>query len=163
MRTIITSMALGVALVSAGPAQAASCWERTAYEAAQLRDFDTMLMVATLRCRINSLDFSADYNRFVREKRPILAQANIEIRAQFARTVGQARSIGAYDDFMTKVANGYGGGSENMDCADYAAMVKTAADAPVVRAHLVDLAAQSGAQPLVPGNRCGITVAMNDK
>ena len=163
MRTMIISMALGAALVATGSAQAATCWDKTSYEAAQLRDFDTMLMVATLRCRINSVDFSDDYNRFVRDKRPILAQANIDIRAQFARTVGEAQSLGAYDDFMTKVANGYGGGSEHMTCADYAAMAKSAADASSVRSDLVDLAAQSGAQPLVPGNRCGIIVAMNEK
>ena len=159
----MAAMTAGVAMVMSVPAQAAGCWSQTAYEAAQLRDFDTMLMVATLRCRINSVDFSADYNRFVREKRPILAAANRELRGQFALRVGRAKALDAYDDYVTKIANGYGGGNEKMSCGDYARMAHAAVTAPVSRPALVALAGQAGANPRVPGQRCGVAVALNEK
>ena len=79
MKAILGGIMMAAAL-AASPAQAAGCWSNISYEAAQLRDFDTMLMVATLRCRINNVDFSADYNRFVREKRSILAEANQQLQ-----------------------------------------------------------------------------------
>lgn len=162
-KKLAAATAAGAALAMSVPAQAAGCWGQQAYEAAQLRDFDTMLMVATLRCRINDVDFSADYNRFVREKRPILAAANEQLRGQFALAVGRARALDAYDDFVTKMANGYGGGERGMNCADYAAVARAAVDAPATRTALVALAGRSGIDPRVPGQRCGVTVALNGR
>jgi hypothetical protein len=161
MKKSLGVLVLAASLVAGGQAQAAGCWSEAAYEAAQMRDFDTMLMVATLRCRITGVDFSADYNRFVRDKRPILADANQQLRGQFALSVGQARALGAYDDYMTKVANGYGGGAKGMTCQDYAALAHSAAQAPSVRAELVKIAARAGSAPRLPGQRCGSSVAMN--
>lgn len=155
----LAALCAGVALAS--PAQAAPCWSDAAYSAAQMRDFDTLLMVQTLRCRINDIDFSADYNRFVRNNRVILADANREIRTHFASAVGRARALGAYDDFMTKIANGYGAGTKGMNCADYAALARNAASAPVKRAALVALAEGAGARPAIPGQRCTVKVALN--
>lgn len=160
-RKMAAVMAAGAALAASVPAQAAGCWSEAAYEAAQLRDLDTMLMVATLRCRINDVDFSADYNRFVREKRPILAAANEQLRGQFALAVGKARALDAYDDYVTKIANGYGGGEISMSCADHAALARAAAELPVSRPALIAFAARAGAMPRVPGQRCGVTVALN--
>jgi hypothetical protein len=122
MKILVGVLAAATALMS-GEVQAASCWSDTAYQAAQLRDLDTMLMVATLRCRLKGNDFSADYNRFVVGKRAILSAANVEMQSAFSQTVGKARALGAYDDFMTKIANSYGMGTAGMNCADYAALV----------------------------------------
>jgi len=162
MKAILVGSAIGAALL-ASPAQAASCWSETSYEAAQMRDFDTMLMVATLRCRIKNVDFGDDYNRFVRSKRPILAQANKQLRGQFALSVGRSKALSAYDDYMTKLANGYGGGAKGTSCEDYAAMARAAADAPAQRSTLVRIAQQAGSAPYMPSSRCGVTVAMNSK
>jgi len=161
MKAILGGVAIGAALL-AGPAQAAGCWSEASYEAAQMRDFDTMLMVATLRCRIKNIDFGDDYNRFVRSKRPILAQANQQLRTQFALSVGRSKALSAYDDYMTKLANGYGGGTENMSCADYAVLARAAADAPAQRTNIVGLARKAGSAPYTPNLRCGVTVAMNN-
>lgn len=161
MKNIVSAFVLATSLVAGGQAQAAGCWTDVAYEAAQMRDFDTMLMVATLRCRITGVDFSSDYNRFVKGKRPILADANQQLRGQFALSVGQAKALGAYDDYMTKVANGYGGGAKDMTCRDYAALARTAAEAPAIRAELVKIATLAGSAPRLPGQRCGRSVAMN--
>lgn len=162
MKRIIGTLAAAVSLVAAGQAQAAGCWSDASYEAAQLRDFDTLLMVQTLRCRINEVDFSKDYNKFVAEKRPILTAANTQLRGQFAMSVGQARALGAYDDFMTKIANGYGAGTKGMTCKDYAELARAAASAPVSRAAILKLAERAGSSPRLPGQRCGTSVAMKD-
>ncbi len=163
MKGIVSGFILAASMVAGTSAQAAPCWSDAAYEAAQLRDLDTLLMVQTLRCRIKDIDFSADYNRFVREKRPLLSAANVQLQNQFALTVGKARAIGAYDDFMTKIANGYGGGTKNMNCSDYAALAREAASAPVSQPALIRLADRAGAKPPVPGSRCGTTVALNER
>lgn len=160
MKSMIAMLAAGLALVSGEAQAAANCWSDTAYEAAQLRDMDMMLMVATLRCRMKGTDFSTDYNKFVVDKRPILAAANIEIQSAFAKSVGKAKALGAYDDFMTKIANSYGNGMTGMACQDFAALARTAAEAPAVRASLVTLANEIGSKPPVPIERCSATVAM---
>lgn len=159
MRGLVKFVAFGAAVAVAAPAQAAPCWSDASYKAAQMRDFDTLLMVQTLRCRINDIDFSSDYNRFVKHKRPILAAANQQLRSQFASSVGQKRAVGAYDDFMTKIANGYGAGTKGMSCKDYAAVARKAASAPVAEAAIVALAEDAGSRPAIPGRRCGVTIA----
>jgi hypothetical protein len=159
IKVMKAALALGLALLAL-PAQAATCWSDNAYQAAQLKDLDIMLMVATLRCRISDLDFSADYNRFVKAKREILADANNDLRGQFAQLVGDAGALGAYDDYATKIANGYGGGAKGMRCIDFAALTRAAADAPEGRATLVSLAEAAGSAPSLPGQRCGMKIAM---
>ena len=47
MKNLSVIAVIGAALV-ATPAQAAGCWSDATYEAAQMRDFDTMLMVFVL-------------------------------------------------------------------------------------------------------------------
>lgn len=153
-------MILGAAAVAGTPAQAAVCWSEDSYQAAQMRDFDTMLMVATLRCRIREIDFSADYNRFVQHKRSILAGANTTLRKQFAMSVGNGHALGAYDDFMTKIANSYGGGAEGKTCNDFAQMASRASAMPASRGAIVALAREAGVKPPIPGRRCDVTVAM---
>jgi hypothetical protein len=160
MKSWMGMLAAGLALVSGEAQAAAGCWSDAAYEAAQLRDLDTMLMVATLRCRMKGADFSADYNRFVVEKRPILAAANVEMQSAFAQSVGKAKALGAYDDMMTKIANSYGNGMSGMSCQDFAALARTAAEAPAVRASLVTLANEIGSKPPVPIARCSLNVAI---
>lgn len=162
MKRLLGIVAAATAMLS-GEAQAASCWSDTAYQAAQLRDLDTMLMVATLRCRLKGNDFSADYNRFVVNKRAILSAANIEIQSAFSQSVGKARALGAYDDLMTKIANSYGSGMSGMNCADFAALARTAAEAPAIRGSVVALAEQIGSKPPIPSLRCDTRVALNQK
>ena len=121
MKSLMGVLAAGLAMI-AGEAHAAGCWSDNAYQAAQLRDLDTMLMVATLRCRMKNVDFSTDYNRFVVDKRAILVAANGDMQSAFAQSVGKAKALGAYDDFMTKIANSYGNGMTGMSCEDFAAL-----------------------------------------
>lgn len=152
--------ALAVAVLAASPARADTCWTNVAYEAAQIRDFETMMMVSMLRCRLVGNDFTETYNRFIRANRPLLDGANRELQAQFAKTVGSARAMGAYDDYMTKVANGYGGGNDGLSCRDFSSIADAAVSQAANRENLVALADRAGSRPALPGMRCGLSVAM---
>jgi hypothetical protein len=152
--------AMGLAM-SSSPVLAANCWSDTAYQAAQVRDFETMMMVSTLRCRLSGVDFSTSYNRFVREKRSVIITANTTLQQQFARAVGAGKALGAYDDFMTKVANSYGGGMAGMNCRDFSSVVDAAVSAPATMDAVAGLASAAGVAPAIPGARCNVTVAMD--
>jgi hypothetical protein len=143
------TMAVGVS----GPAQAA-CWQGKAVEAAQIRDFSTMMMVATLRCRGLGVDFSSDYNRFIREKRTALIAVNDELRAQFNKDLGGRAALDAMDRFVTRIANGYGDGAGAQDCAAFSAMAQEATATSADRAGLLILARRAGSDPVLPGGRC---------
>ena len=66
-----------VALVQAQPASAAmSCWDQHETAAAKIRDLQSRLMVATLRCRAIGIDVLTAYNDFVRINRSTLQEAN---------------------------------------------------------------------------------------
>ena len=117
-------------------------------------------MVSMLRCRISGVNFTETYNQFVRDKRPVLNAVNNELRDQFAQTVGRAQAMGAYDNYMTKVANGYGGGAVGMNCADVASIADAAVVAAPTRSALVDLARRAGSSPQLPGCRCPASIAM---
>ncbi len=150
--------AAAVTMVSS-PATAA-CWSAKAVEAAYVRDFDTILMVATLRCRNQGVEIATDYNKFVREKRAVLVAANEDLRAQF--TVGRSPKAGldAFDRFATAIANSHGAGSSEFDCAAYKVLAKAAVAAPVSRASLLQLAARAGSNPALPVDACARQVAL---
>ena len=160
MKAIAITAAFAAMMLGVAPARAAGCWSDAALEAARIRQFETMMMVSTLRCRLTGTDFSENYNRFVREKRPVLVEAGETMRGQFALAVGAQRALDAYDDFMTKTANGYGGGVEGANCQDMAAVASAAASAPATREAIARLALAAGAEPRLPGPRCGVSVAL---
>lgn len=151
MKRLLVGCAAAMAMLS-GAAQAA-CWTEIAVEAAQVRDFETKMMVSMLRCRIKGADYTQAYNRFVVEKRPLLSAASGELRAQFARTVGPSRAMNAYDDYMTKVANSYGGGEGGLSCDETASMLDAAVGAHNLT-DLLDLAVRAGSSPYLPEERC---------
>src|SRR3954469_13964992 len=71
------------ALLWAQSASAAmSCWDEHETAAAKIRDLQSRLMVATLRCRAIGIDVLTAYNDFVRVNRSTLQEANGVIKAQ---------------------------------------------------------------------------------
>ncbi len=146
-------LAAAVAMGAASPARAA-CWQARAVEAAQISDFSTMLMVATLRCRGQGVDFSADYNRFVATKRAALVAVNAELRAQFNQDLGGKAALDAMDRFVTRIANSYGDGAGAADCQAFSALAHEAAASAADRDGLLALAQREGADPVLPGGRC---------
>jgi hypothetical protein len=156
--------ALGLAaaaLVWAQPASAAmACWDEHETAAAKIRDLQSRLMVATLRCRALGIDVLTAYNDFVRINRTTLQQANGVIKAQFDRGYGQEGQR-SYDSFITAMANGYGGdATSDAVCEETAAIAAEAALAEGDVARLVDLADRTGRSPELPGGVCPVTLTV---
>ena len=101
-------LAAAAALVIASPAQATmACWNETQTAAAQVRNLQSRLMVASLRCVAMGHDVTPAYNRFVRASRETIQGANGVIMAQFraghggqAQVQPQALSAGAGDKLV---------------------------------------------------------------
>lgn len=153
--------ALAVAM-TAGSAQAAAsdCWSVQEVSAAKLRDLQTMLMVAGLRCRNTDTDVLAGYNRFVVINRAAITEANNRLKMHFNAAYGSIEGQRSYDRFTTALANAYGaGGSGAGDCRDMADLAEDAAAAQGSTAALLALAEQRGIQPDTPSRRCTMEMA----
>jgi hypothetical protein len=151
------------AIMTLGCAQAhAACWSDQAADAALVRDFDTMLMTATLRCRHQGVDLTASYNKFVREKRAVLVQANETLRSHFASEAAGARALDAFDRYATALANSHGAGDAGVTCVDYQRLVEAAVKVEPARAALIDMAQRAGANPALPNGRCTARLALVD-
>lgn len=151
--TRVAAMLVAIA-VPAGSAQAA-CWSETAVTAAKIRDMETMLMVASLRCRAGDPRMLSSYNAFIRQSRSALTQVNDQLRAHFAPAGG----LNAYDRYVTSIANRYGAGSESLDCADFASILQAAGAERGSYAGLARLADAANVDPVIKGGRCGVKVA----
>ena len=145
------------------PANAAGCWKPVAVEAAQIRDFEMMLMVSALRCRSTSYNFLASYNRFIREKREALTQVNDELREHFRSVAGPIGALGAYDNYVTGLANIYGAGAEGLACRDLQSITDAANALPPTRTALLELADAAGVSPHLSGARCDVVMAVAGK
>ena len=150
MKRAIFGMAL-TAIVSTGTAQAA-CWTEDAVEAAQVRTLETMLMVASLRCRDSGTDLLPSYNSFVRGHRVMLTVMNDRLRAHFG-------SLNAYDRYVTSVANRYGGGAIGLDCDDMAHLLKSVRHTDGSADELARIAQKARIRAHIPGERCAVTLA----
>lgn len=101
-----------VAVATAGamfvaPAQAA-CWNAEEASAATVRELQSMLMVAALRCQVSGHAMMAEYNQFVVANRGAIGAMNDKLKAHFIRTMGPVAGQRGYDSFTTSMANGYG-------------------------------------------------------
>jgi hypothetical protein len=111
---------------TAVPAQA-KCWGEREVAAAQVREMQTMLMVAALRCRAAHIDISADYGTFVVAQKDAIDHANLVIKTHFAQQGGQQSD---YDRFATSLANGFGDDeTSETTCADAVHLAHDAAAA----------------------------------
>lgn len=112
----------GLVLAATGaamPAQA-GCWNAQDSSAAQVREMQTMLMVAALRCRAAHIDISADYDGFVIAQKDAISAANLVIKQHFAAQGGNQAD---YDRFATSLANGFGDdATTEATCAEAAAL-----------------------------------------
>ena len=162
MKEGVLKGALGLAaaaLVYAQPASAAmSCWDEHETAAAKIRDLQSRLMVATLRCRAMGIDVLTVYNDFVRINRSTLQEANGVIKAQFDRGYGRDGQR-FYDSFTTAMANQYGAdATSGAICEETAAVAAEAVAAEGDVARLVELADRTGGSPELPGGVCPITL-----
>jgi hypothetical protein len=86
----------------APPAQAA-CWEPEEYEAARMRDLQTVLMVSALKCGRADPAMPAAYNRWVGRAKEQLIEGEKKLLTHFVREGDRAK----YDKFTTALANRY--------------------------------------------------------
>ena len=93
------------------------CWNEIQVAAAKVRDLQSRLMVATLRCPAMGVDVAGAYNRFVAANRTTIQGANGVIMAAFRAGHGGQAQI-QYDRFATALANIYGDDATNREvCA----------------------------------------------
>lgn len=159
----MTALAVVMAMAGSAPAEAAmSCWDGTAATSVRLKDFQSRLMVATLRCNAMGFDTSAHYNRFMIANKATLNVANSAVQARFQSAYGAKGWQREYDRFNTSLANAYGAGATSRDiCRELTDTAREAAAAKGDKTKLIALAERSGSAPSLPGGMCrGAALAM---
>ncbi len=137
-----------------------ACWDQNQVAAAKIRDLQSRLMVATMRCRAFGLDVLPAYNEFVRVNRSTIQGANALIKAQFKAGFGEALAQKSYDSFTTALANTYGADATSAEvCEETAEIASEAVAAGGNIARLLDIADRVGSRPELPGGRCPVTFA----
>lgn len=152
MRRLTCCVIVAVMSIS-GSAQAA-CWTPLALDAAATRELDTMLMVSALKCRYERPELLARYNVIVRHNRPALVAANQRLRAHFENAVGKRAAEGAYDSYVTRVANRYGAAAGAFDCAAVLNVADAALAEPAAHDSLSRLAVRAAVVPDVQTMAC---------
>jgi hypothetical protein len=149
------SLLAGAALSWSAAAPAApGCWSEAAIDAAKVRDLQSRLMVATLRCQSAGFDITSAYNRFVVANRATLQGVNGVLMTVFQSGSGDDAQ-GDYDRYATALANAYGGDATNRSvCLNAQRLADDAAAAGGDVARLVALHSRVGAAPPRPGGAC---------
>lgn len=108
-RVALGGMALALGMIGQ-PASALSTagWSQADRSAATIREFQTRLMVAALRCRAAGINVLASYNQFIAADRAEIAAANDRLKARF-RSASPATGERDYDRYTTSLANGFAG------------------------------------------------------
>lgn len=138
---------------------AMGCWSQKHAAAAKIRDLQSRLMVATMRCRAMGIDILPAYNEFVRTNRTTIQAANEVIKAQFSNGFG-SRGQTEYDRFTTSLANAYGADATNQSiCQETAARARDAVAANGEAQTLLRIVDAMGATPSLPGGECKVDFA----
>ena len=158
MKGRMRGLALSIATAAVGltaPVQAQpACWSEADMDAAKIRDLQSRLMVATLRCQGAGLDITDSYNRFVVANRPALQGVNGVLMTQFRSGFGEEAQV-QYDRYATALANAYGGdATDRAICANSERLADEAAGARGNLARLVALHSRAGLPPPRPGAAC---------
>jgi len=136
------------------------CWNPTQVAAAKVRDLQSRLMVATLRCQAVGADVTSAYNRFVRANRETIQGANAVLLSQFRTGFGGGEGQVQYDRFATALANVYGAdATDEAVCAETGALADEAAAANGDISQLVAIEDRFGFSSDLPGGQCGISFA----
>jgi hypothetical protein len=103
------------------------CWQGRELEALKVQRFKTMLLVAMLNCRDQEPGIGADYNRFVRANRELIAENQAVVRQHFIGVSGPAAGLTAYSSYETALGNQFSNADFSPDrCADAAAEARQA-------------------------------------
>ena len=160
IRRAITAAMLAAAAICASstPVYAASCWSAEEVAAAKIRDLQTRMMVAGLKCRGDGPEMLAAYNRFVVVHRTSIQRHNNILRGRFIRIGGKSGGERDYDRYTTAMANAYGSTeADHQACREVTALARRAASAKPVE--LVAIAEDYGLQPKMAGGSCPMRMA----
>lgn len=138
----------------------AGCWNQTQVAAAKVRDLQSRLMVATLRCSAMGVNVAAAYNRFLAANRETIRGANAVLMSQFESSFGGRQAQVQYDRFATALANVYGDDATSHSvCADTALLADEAASAGGDLQTLVAIEDRLGFASALPGGQCTVSFA----
>lgn len=156
VRTLHAATAALSLILANFPAQAA-CWNEQEVSAGTIRDFQSMLMVATLRCQVMHVDITGDYNRFLGANKATIQTMNERLKVHFIKAAGPVEGQRHYDAFATGLANAYGARQGKADmCATVAALQREAAMMAGSEEGLVLLARREGIATALPEGACGV-------
>jgi len=115
-----TAAALAAVMAStgAGQANATGCLTGASADAAMLRQLDVMLLVSSLRCRLQGVDFRPEYNGFLERNRDELGVANRTILAEMSPANGTGGAADLLDRMSVSLANHYGQDTATAPCAE---------------------------------------------
>jgi hypothetical protein len=151
----LMAVAAAAAMVAV-PAQAA-CWTVDEASAANIRQFQSMLMVTALRCQAAGEGMMVDYNQFVSSNRQAIVSENDHIRAHFIHAQGAVQGQRAYDSFTTSMANGYGAGEgAPASCRAAADLAREASAMAGSREGLLLLVNRLQLEARMPEGRCDV-------
>lgn len=135
------------------------CWNTTQVAAAKVRDLQSRLMVATLRCSAMGVNVAAAYNRFLAANRDTIRGANAVLMGQFQTAHGRQAQV-HYDRFTTALANIYGDdATSGTVCAETVVLAEEAAEARGDIDALIGIADRLGFIAALPGGQCTVTFA----
>jgi hypothetical protein len=122
MRRFAIGLALLACMSGAATPVAAACWEPEEYEAARMRDLQTVLMVSALKCGRADAQMPLAYNKWVGRAKTKLLEGEQKLLAHFVREGDKSK----YDKFTTALANRY---SEYAEDPRFCARAKKLLDA----------------------------------
>jgi hypothetical protein len=135
------------------------CWDQTQVAAAKVRDLQSRLMVATLRCSAMGVNVAPAYNRFLAANRATIRDANAVLMNQFQSAYGRQAQL-HYDRFTTAMANIYGDDATSQSvCAETEVLAGEAADAAGDIDALVAIEDRLGFVSSLPGGQCTVSFA----
>ena len=157
-RAAFVAGAMMICVPAAAHAQA-GCWNQTQVAAAKIRDLQSRLMVATLRCSAMGVNVAAAYNRFLAANRETIRGANDVLMGQFETAHGRLAQV-HYDRFTTALANIYGDdATSDTVCAETVVLAEEAAAARGDIDALIGIADRLGFIAALPGGQCTVTFA----
>lgn len=157
-RAALVAGALMICVPTTANAQT-GCWNTTQVAAAKVRDLQSRLMVATLRCSAMGVNVAAAYNRFLAANRETIRGANAVLMDQFQTVHGRQAQV-HYDRFATALANIYGDDATSRTvCAETVVLAEEAAEAGGDIDLLIGIADRLGFIAALPGGQCTVTFA----
>lgn len=157
-RAALVAGAVMICVPATANAQA-GCWNQTQVAAAKVRDLQSRLMVATLRCSAMGVNVTPAYNRFLAANRETIRGANTVLMNQFQAVNGRQAQV-HYDRFTTALANIYGDDATSRSvCAETAVLADEAASAEGDIDLLVAIEDRLGFVSALPGGQCTVSFA----